>query len=250
MPCFQLDKLLWFPPVDAAEDCGLLAVGGDLSPQRLLFAYSLGIFPWYNEGEPILWWSPDPRCILSPGEIHISRSLRKTLRRNIYRVSFNQAFDQVIQNCRDDRCREGGEGSWISPEMQAAYRNLHRLGFAHSVECWQGDMLVGGLYGLCLGRCFFGESMFSHRSDASKVALVGLACRLEAADFELIDCQQTTSHLLSLGAFEISRDEFLSRLKKGEVRPELKFSSDFPGEPVETLLLSAKLIEESQLQTR
>jgi len=230
MPCYQLDEQLWFPPVDVAEDYGLLAVGGDLSPERLLFAYSLGIFPWYNEGEPILWWSPDPRCILMPNDLHISRSLNKTLRRNKFQISFDQAFEQVIQSCRDGRCREGGEGTWISPEMQAAYLNLHRLGFAHSVECWEGDELVGGLYGISLGRCFFGESMFSLRPDASKVALVGLTRSLEKAGFELIDCQQTTEHLLSLGACEISRDDFLQRLLKGEVTPEINLKSNFPAQ--------------------
>jgi len=230
MPCYQLDEQLWFPPVDVAEDYGLLAVGGDLSPERLLFAYSLGIFPWYNEGEPILWWSPDPRCILMPNDLHISRSLNKTLRRNKFQISFDQAFEQVIQSCRDGRSREGGEGTWISPEMQAAYLNLHRLGFAHSVECWEGDELVGGLYGISLGRCFFGESMFSLRPDASKVALVGLTRSLEKAGFELIDCQQTTEHLLSLGACEISRDDFLQRLLKGEVTPEINLKSNFPAQ--------------------
>lgn len=229
MPCYRLDDRLWFPPLDAAEDCGLLAVGGDLAPERLLFAYSLGIFPWYNEGEPILWWSPDPRCILPPDQIHISRSLRKTLRRAIYRLSFDRAFDAVIQACRDRRCREG---TWISPEMQAAYRNLHRLGFAHSVECWEGDRLVGGLYGVCLGRCFFGESMFSLRADASKVALVGLARSLDAAGFALIDCQQSTPHLLSLGAHEIPRDDFLQKLRNAGVTPEVNLASFFPRQPL------------------
>lgn len=232
MPCYKLDDQLWFPPVDAAEDYGLLAVGGDLSPERLLFAYSLGIFPWYNEGEPILWWSPDPRCILLPKELHVSRSLNKTLHRNIFQISFDQAFDRVIQACRDGRCREGGEGTWISPEMQVAYRNLHRLGFAHSVECWEGDELVGGLYGISLGRCFFGESMFSLRPDASKVALVGLARTLDVAGFELIDCQQATPHLLSLGAREIPREEFLQMLLQGEVTPEVNLKSNFPQHPL------------------
>lgn len=228
MPCYQLDHEIWFPPVDAAEDYGLLAVGGDLSPERLLFAYSLGIFPWYNEGEPILWWSPDPRCVLLPKELHVSRSLNKTVRSGTYQLSFNKAFDQVIRSCRSTRCREGGEGTWITPEMLAGYHKLHRLGFAHSVECWDGDELVGGLYGLCLGRCFFGESMFSLRPDASKVALVGLARNLETAGFELIDCQQTTDHLLSLGAYEISREEFLQLLTQGGVGPEFKLRSEFP----------------------
>lgn len=230
MPCYQLDDQLWFPPVDAAEECGLLAVGGDLSPERLLFAYSLGIFPWYNEGEPILWWSPEPRCVLLPHELHLSRSLRKTLKRENFSVSFNKAFERVILACRDIRCREGGDGSWITPEMLRAYLHLHRLGFAHSVESWNGDELVGGLYGICLGRCFFGESMFSLRSEASKVALVTLATSLERAGFELIDCQQTTAHLLSMGAREITRSRFLELLKRGGVGPEFNMRSEFPKE--------------------
>jgi len=228
MACYKLDDQIWFPPVEEAEDYGLLAVGGDLSPERLLFAYSLGIFPWYNEGEPILWWSPDPRCVLIPQNIHISRSLHKTFRRNKFEISFNRAFDQVIKACRDERCHRDGAGTWISPEMQNAYCKLHRLGFAHSVECWEGDKLVGGLYGLCLGRCFFGESMFSLCPDASKVALVSLTRCLSAAGFDLVDCQQTTPHLLSLGAEEISRADFLHRLKKGSVGPEFKLKSEFP----------------------
>lgn len=226
MPCYQLDERIWFPPVDAAEDYGLLAVGGDLSPERLLFAYSLGIFPWYNEGEPLLWWSPDPRCVLFPDELHISRSLNKTLRSGKYRLTLNQAFDQVMQGCRGIRKDDGG--TWITPEMLMAYHKLFLHGFAHSVECWEGDELVGGLYGLCLGHCFFGESMFSSRPDASKVALVGLVRTLAAAGFEMIDCQQTTDHLLSLGAREVPREEFLQLLLQGGVGPEFKLRSEFP----------------------
>lgn len=217
---------MWFPPPTAAEECGLLAVGGDLSPERLLFAYSMGIFPWYNEGEPILWWSPDPRCVLFPSEIHLSRSLRKTLRSERYRLTLNLAFDRVMQGCRSRR--KNMEGTWITPEMLVAYHRLFLYGFAHSVECWEGDELVGGLYGLCLGRCFFGESMFSLRPDASKAALAVLVHTLSAAGFELVDCQQTTSHLLSLGAREIARDEFLGLLEKGGVGPERKLRSEFP----------------------
>lgn len=212
--------------MEMAEDYGLLAVGGDLSPERLLFAYSLGIFPWYNEGEPILWWSPDPRCVLIPDGLHISRSLYKTLRSGRYRLTLNQAFDQVMQGCRELRKEEGG--TWITPDMLVAYHKLFLLGFAHSVECWEGDKLVGGLYGLCLGRCFFGESMFSLRPDASKVALAGLVGSLRESGFEVIDCQQTTDHLLSLGAREIRREEFLSLMKKGGVGAEFKLMSEFP----------------------
>lgn len=226
MPCYQLDERIWFPPVELAEDYGLLAVGGDLSPERLLYAYSLGIFPWYNEGEPILWWSPDPRCVLFPAELHISRSLRKTLRSDRYRLTLNQAFDRVMQGCRASRTESGG--TWITPDMLVAYHKLFLLGYAHSVECWSGEDLIGGLYGLCLGRCFFGESMFSLRRDASKVALVGLVRTLQTAGFELIDCQQTTEHLLSFGAREVPRNEFLQTLRKGGVGPEYKLRSEFP----------------------
>ncbi len=219
MPCYQLDEELWFPPVEAAEDFGLLAVGGDLSPERLLLAYSLGIFPWYNPGEQILWWSPDPRCVLFPSQLHISRSLKKSLRRSPFRISFDEHFGGVVYWCRRTRSASDGSGTWITQEMQQAYLELHRLGFAHSVECWEGDQLVGGIYGVCLGRCFFGESMFSRRTNASKVALVHLVQHLEMLGFELLDCQQTTDHLLSMGAEEISRRDFLEHLRSAEVPP-------------------------------
>ncbi|MDT8420041.1 MAG: leucyl/phenylalanyl-tRNA--protein transferase [Desulfuromonadales bacterium] len=231
MPCYQLDDQLWFPSVDSAEDYGLLAVGGDLSPERLLFAYSLGIFPWYNEGEPILWWSPDPRCVIFPNTFHVSRSLRKKMRRGEFQLTLNRAFDRVIQGCRTQRKDHGG--TWITRDMLTAYHRLHLHGFAHSLECWEGNELVGGLYGLCLGRCFFGESMFSLRTDASKVALAGLARTLARAGFELIDCQQTTEHLLSLGACEISRDEFVQLLADGGVGPEFPLRSEFPRQLVD-----------------
>ncbi|SFC05119.1 leucyl/phenylalanyl-tRNA--protein transferase [Marinospirillum celere] len=212
---WQLDDELWFPPVQLAleEPNGLLAFGGDLSPERLLLAYSKGIFPWFSEGEPILWWSPAPRMVLFPKEIKVSRSLRKRLKRNDFKITFNQAFSQVIHFCA--ALRENREGTWISKEMETAYNQLHQQGFAHSVEVWQEEELVGGLYGLALGRVFFGESMFSRVSDASKVALVALARHLEALEFELIDCQVYSPHLASLGAREIGREEFLSFLKQG-----------------------------------
>jgi len=230
MPCYQLDDELWFPPLDAAEDHGLLAVGGDLSPERLLFAYSLGIFPWYNPGEPILWWSPDPRCVLFPSELHISRSLRRFLRRQPFRVSIDENFPGTIYWCRRLRANLDGSGTWITPEMQKSYLRLHELGFAHSVECWEGDELVGGIYGVCLGRCFFGESMFSRRDNASKVALVSLVQKLEQAGFTLLDCQQTTDHLLSFGAKEISRREFQNYLRVAEVPPYGPLVSRFASE--------------------
>lgn len=219
MPCYQLDEELWFPPVEAAEDFGLLAVGGDLSPERLLLAYSLGIFPWYNPGEPVLWWSPDPRCVLFPAELHISRSMRKFMRNNPYRVSVDENFAGVIYWCRRLRKKLDGSGTWITPEMEKAFVRLHELGFAHSVECWDGDELVGGIYGVCLGYYFCGESMFSRRPNASKLVLIHLVQKLGALGFELLDCQQTTDHLLSLGAKEISRLEFQHHLRIAEVPP-------------------------------
>lgn len=212
---WQLDDELWFPPADLAldEPNGLLAFGGDLSPERLLLAYRQGIFPWFSEGEPILWWSPAPRMVLFPEQIKIRRSLRKRLKRNDFQWTFDQDFEQVIRLCA--QLRQDQEGTWITDAMQAAYIALHQSGFAHSVEVWQEGRLVGGLYGLALGRVFFGESMFSRVSDASKVALVGLAQQLEALNFIMIDCQVYSDHLASLGAQEIERDEFLSLLKQG-----------------------------------
>ena len=204
-----------FPPVEGAltEPDGLLCAGGDLSPARLLAAYRRGIFPWYSEGEPILWWSPDPRLVLLPDELRISRSLAKTLRNRGFRVSFNECFQQVIANCADAGER-ALEGTWISPEMHAAYAELHRMGYAHSVEVWDDDRLVGGLYGLRLGRVFFGESMFSTERDASKVALCHLVAALRTREVGLIDCQVPTAHLSSLGARLVPRAEFVARLQR------------------------------------
>ncbi len=219
MPCYPLDDQLWFPPVEDAEDYGLLAVGGDLSAERLLLAYSLGIFPWYNPGEAILWWSPDPRCVLFPEKLHISRSLKRFMRREPYRISFNEDFPGVISWCRQLRAGVDGSGTWITSEMKHAYIDLHQLGFAHSVECWEGDELIGGLYGVCIGRCFFGESMFSRSKNASKVVLVHLLEYLRQQGFVLLDCQQTTDHLLSMGAEEISRRQFQSYLQQAQVPP-------------------------------
>jgi leucyl/phenylalanyl-tRNA--protein transferase len=193
-------------------------VGGDLSTERLLLAYSMGIFPWYSEGEPILWWSPDPRLILEPRSFHTSRSLRKTLHGRRYEMRADTAFDEVIERCARKE-RSGQPGTWITPEMREAYVRLHRLGFAHSVESLEGGRLAGGLYGVSLGGAFFGESMFSDRTDASKAALVCLARNLAAWDFDFIDCQVHTPHLVSLGAHEIPRLEFLSRLETALAKP-------------------------------
>ncbi len=210
MPIFRLPSDPIFPHPSLAEANGLLAVGGDLSPRRLLAAYSAGIFPWYSKDEPILWWSPDPRLVLEPDRLHIPRSLKKTIRRGTYTITFDCAFDQVIQGCAEVRQESG---TWITQEMQAAYSNLHCLGLAHSVEAWEeGGRLVGGLYGLALGGAFFGESMFALQADASKVALVVLVARLQSMGFSLVDCQMTTDHLLRFGAQEWARDRFLAQL--------------------------------------
>ena len=197
-----------FPPVSKALHApnGLLCAGGDLSPERIVEAYSRGIFPWFSEGDPILWWSPDPRMVLFPEELKVSRSLRKAVARGAYETRFDTAFRAVMEACAQPR--DGQGGTWIVPEMVAAYTQLHERGLAHSVESWQGDELVGGLYGVALGKVFFGESMFARRPDASKVALVKLVERLRAAGYRVIDCQQATAHLASLGAREIPRKEF------------------------------------------
>jgi leucyl/phenylalanyl-tRNA--protein transferase len=201
-----------FPPVEEAllEPNGLLCVGGDLSVERLLEAYRRGIFPWFSAGQPILWWSPDPRTVLYPGEFRVSRSLAKTLRNRGFRTTVDQAFEQVMERCADPALRP--EGTWISPQMRAAYRRLHELDYAHSFETWEGERLVGGLYGVALGRVFFGESMFSVARDASKVALHALVQASLAQNVRLIDCQVDSEHLRSLGARNLPRREFVREL--------------------------------------
>lgn len=198
------------PSEALADPNGLLAVGGDLSPQRLLAAYRKGIFPWFNPGEPILWWSPDPRTVLYPKHLHISHSLLKTLRRNIYRVSLDTGFRAVMEACAQPRV--GASGTWISPEIINAYIELHKRGIAHSVEVWKQGVLVGGLYGVALGKVFFGESMFSGADNASKVGLAHLVRQLIQWDFQIIDCQLANPHLFSLGAVEIPREVFQQML--------------------------------------
>lgn len=197
-----------FPPIEQALDdpTGLLAAGGDLSPERLISAYRAGIFPWYSPGEPILWWSPDPRCVLIPDQIHISRSMRKRLKKKDYTVVFNRNFAQVIDACSAPR--RGEDGTWITNEMKDAYCNLHKKGLAHSVEVYIDDELVGGLYGLAIGKLFFGESMFSKVKDASKIAFIKMVEQLEKWGYALVDCQVSNDHLFSLGATEINRREF------------------------------------------
>lgn len=209
---------LRFPPVSQASDEGLLAVGGDLRPERLLEAYRNGIFPWYSRGQPILWWSPDPRTVLFPAKLKVSRSLRKRLRQGGYRISIDEAFGEVMRACAGPRGRSPS-GTWITPEMLAAYTRLHALGHAHSVEAWDGEELVGGLYGVALGAAFFGESMFSRATDASKVAFAHLVRQLEAWGYALIDCQVASEHLFSLGAEEIPRTEFLAGLAAALEQP-------------------------------
>lgn len=202
-----------FPPLDRALDKpdGLLAAGGALTPAWLLAAYRHGIFPWYSDDQPILWWSPDPRLVLFPAEIRIRRSLAKRLRNAGFTVTCDQDFAAVIAACAEARAAD--EGTWITAPMQAAYTQLHRMGHAHSIEVWRNEYLVGGLYGVAMGRMFFGESMFSHASDASKVALVYLARHLQSQGGGLIDCQMHTPHLVSLGARDIARNRFIDYLE-------------------------------------
>ena len=202
-----------FPPAEQAllEPNGLLAAGGDLSPERLLAAYRSGIFPWYNEGEPILWWSPDPRMVLFPDELKISRSLAKRLKNPDYKVRFDTAFREVMLACASAQ-RRGQAGTWITEDIINGYCKLHELGFAHSAETWINGKLVGGLYGVAIGKMFYGESMFHHVTDASKIAFVHLVQRLQQQGFGMIDCQMKTPHLASLGAREIPRSEFSQKL--------------------------------------
>ena len=203
-----------FPPVESATPEGLLAVGGDLSSERLLAAYRHGIFPWYNPGQPILWWSPDPRAVLYPEKLKISRSLRKTLKRGHLRVTFDCCFREVMLACAAPREQYPGGGTWITDDMVKAYAQLHEMGYAHSIETWHENRLVGGLYGVALGGVFFGESMFARETDASKVALVALVSKLREWGFVLVDCQIPSAHLTSLGAEEISRSAFLTELER------------------------------------
>lgn len=198
------------PELALTEPDGLLAIGGDLCPQRLITAYRFGIFPWYSDNQPILWWSPNPRSVLFPEQLVVSRSLRKRLRKQEYKVTLDRAFAQVIGACAEPRPSQ--PGTWITPAMQQAYIRLHQLGYAHSVEAWHDGELVGGLYGIALGKVFFGESMFCHRTDASKVAFVHLVQQLQEWDYALIDCQVHTEHLSSLGAQDIVRADFLALL--------------------------------------
>lgn len=205
------------PQLAMREPNGLLAIGGDLSPQRLLRAYAGGIFPWFNRDEPILWWCPDPRAVMHPAEVHVSHSLAKRLRQGRFAVTADRAFAQVLTGCAGSR--PNSHGTWLGPAMQRAYIALHAQGHAHSIEVWMHGELVGGLYGVALGRAFFGESMFSHATDASKIALVVVARQLAAWHFSIIDCQMDSAHLERLGAHNISRRSFLAQLEQAQNHP-------------------------------
>ena len=219
MPVYWLrDNELSFPHPEQASSDGLLAVGGDLSVERLLYAYSWGIFPWYSAGDPILWWHPDPRFVLYPDKLKVSKSMRPYFNQQKYTTTYDQAFSEVIKACSSIP-RAGQESTWITPEMIKAYEQLHEAGFAHSVEVWQDHELVGGLYGIAIGKVFFGESMFARATNASKFGFISLVRDLQKKGYELIDCQQETPHLASLGAEAISRKAFLKELEKNQKLP-------------------------------
>lgn len=240
MPVFRLPEEIIFPDPQLAEPDGLLAVGGDLVPARLLAAYQQGIFPWYSDGEPILWWSPAPRLILLPEEFHLPKRLARTIRKRVFEVRADTAFAEVISACAAIR-QESGQGTWITTEMQNAYIHLHQLGFAHSVESWCNGELVGGLYGVCLDRIFFGESMFSRTTDASKVAFATLISNAEQVNIRVVDCQMTTQHLLQFGSREVNREEFDDLLEQfvQELVPQQAWN--FLGnQEVQALLLKIK----------
>lgn len=213
MAVYLLDEDIWFPPPEGADEDGLLAVGGDLRPERLLLAYSNGIFPWFNEDVEILWWCPKKRFVIIPGEVRISKSMKKFMKKTDLKVTVNRDFSGVIHNCR--KLREGKEGTWITDGMEDAYNNLHRLGFAASVEVYDEENLAGGLYGVVLGRCFFGESMFSLVPNASKLALISLSGYLQQLGFYMIDCQFHTDHLESMGGRFISYEEYMGYIERG-----------------------------------
>ena len=221
MPIFRLSEKISFPPPQYAEPEGLLALGGDLSEKRLLLAYRMGIFPWFSEGDPILWWSPDPRLVLFPAEFKLSHRLKRTIKQNIFEITCDTSFNRVIAACAQTRVKND-QGTWILDEMIDAYSHLFKSGYAHSVEVWHEDQLAGGLYGVSLGGCFFGESMFTLVSNASKVALYALCDFLQRNSFDFIDCQVKTPHLMRMGAREISRSFFLKKLEKSMKRPTLR----------------------------
>jgi len=220
MPIFKLGVHKEFPPAELADEDGIIAIGGDLSYQRLLNAYASGIFPWYNANEPIIWWSPDPRLVLFTNELHISKSMKKLLNRDEFTITFNKAFEDVIRNCSLPRIYE--KETWISEDMINAYTLLHKMGYAISTEVWREDKLVGGLYGIGMGKCFFGESMFFLEKNASKYGMIKLTQKLLQLGISFIDCQVKTEHLISLGAREIPREEFLHLIKQHHSFNKLK----------------------------
>jgi leucyl/phenylalanyl-tRNA--protein transferase len=221
MPVFQLQKECVFPDPSYAEPEGLLAVGGDLSAERLLTAYATGIFPWFSEEDPILWWSPDPRCVIYPSEVKVSKSMRQVFRKEAFSCTLDHDFGTVIRNCKKTPRKEQ-DGTWITSDMVKAYEALHKLGYAHSVEVWQDGKIVGGLYGISLGGTFFGESMFSLVSNASKVAFISLLDHLDALSFDIIDCQVPNPHLKSLGARTIPREQFTKVLHRSVKKDTLR----------------------------
>ncbi len=236
VPVYLLGSDLVFPPPRLANEDGVVAVGGDCSPERLLLAYRHGIFPWPVEGFPLLWFSPDPRCVLPPDEVHVARSLRKELRKTSLRVTTDQAFGRVIDLCAAV-ARPGQTGTWITPELREGYVELHARGFAHSVEAWDGEDLVGGLYGVSLGAGFFGESMFARVANASKVAFVTLLAQLTQWGFELVDCQVKTAHLERFGAREVPRDDFLAQLPQLLEAPTRRGSWEIEVTPATSLAI-------------
>jgi leucyl/phenylalanyl-tRNA--protein transferase len=235
VPIYALPDEHIFPDPEHADDSGLIAVGGDLHPMRLLRGYAMGIFPWYSEGQPILWHSPDPRFVLELDRLHVGRTLRQTLRRRPYRLSLDEAFTDVIECC-SAVYRPGQDGTWITRSMVDGYTKLHRLGFAHSVEAWEDEELVGGLYGVSLGGVFFGESMFAVAPDASKVGLVALVRQLQAWGFDMVDSQVRTDHLARFGATNIPRSDYLARLRTGLGTATRQGRWSFEGDPIELAL--------------
>ncbi|MEM0994312.1 MAG: leucyl/phenylalanyl-tRNA--protein transferase [Bacteroidota bacterium] len=222
MPVFWLpDNSIAFPNPALANEDGILAIGGDLSPRRLLKAYELGIFPWFNPDDPIIWWSPDPRFVLFPNELKIAKSMRPYFNNNRFQLTADQQFETVMRQCQQAKRKGQGGGTWITEEMIKGYVKLHQQGYAHSVEVWQGEELVGGLYGINLGKCFFGESMFTKVSNASKFGFISLVKKLIAREYVLVDCQQPTRHLKSLGARAIQRNEFLDILEHNKANPRV-----------------------------
>lgn len=221
MPIYRLGPALAFPPPEHTDESGILAVGGDLSPERLLLAYEHGIFPWFNDSDPVLWWCPEDRMVLVPERLKVSKSMKKTLKDGVFQVTFDRDFQSVIRACANTP-RPGQDGTWINEEMIEAYSKLHNYGYAHSVESWFQGELVGGLYGVSLGKAFFGESMFSHRSEASKVALYHLVQFAKQKEFHFIDCQVHTPHLESLGATTMPRTLFLEMLEEAVNYPDLR----------------------------